>query len=106
VRRYAPAGIGIQPISNEVPDRFNLKQNYPNPFNPSTTIEYSIPKSANVSLKIVDVTGREIESLLNENQNAGSYRVMWNTANYSSGIYFYVLNVDGFEKSMKMILVK
>lgn len=106
IRRFAPTGIELQSVSNEIPEKFELKQNYPNPFNPSTTIEYSIPKSGNVSLKIVDISGREIENLVNQNQSAGSYRVILNTANYSSGVYFYILNTEGFEKSMKMIMVK
>jgi hypothetical protein len=83
-----------------------LKQNYPNPFNPSTTISFSIPVEGNVALKIFNVIGQEIEVLLNENLNVGSYSFLWNAENRSSGIYFYKLITESFTVMRKMVLLK
>jgi uncharacterized delta-60 repeat protein len=106
--------IGIEPISNEVPNNFSLSQNYPNPFNPTTNIIFSIPQSVILSgaknllieLKIYDVLGKEIATLVNENLKAGTYKVDWNASNYPSGVYFYKLIADNFIDTKKMILVK
>ena len=110
-KRYKVSGgvwvIGIQQISYEIPLRFELKQNYPNPFNPVTNIEYSIPKAGSVMLKVYDITGREVQTLVNENQNAGTYKVDLKALNMSSGIYFYTLFADDVRiDSKRMVLVK
>lgn len=84
--------IGVKKISSEIPVKFDLNQNYPNPFNPSTIIRYQIPKEQFVSLKVFDITGKEIETLVNEKQSPGTYEVKWDASNYSSGVYFYRLN--------------
>lgn len=97
---------GISNYSNEVPDGFVLYQNYPNPFNPSTIIKYAIPNKQQVSLKIYNVLGTEIESLINEVQNAGIYEVSWNAANMPSGIYYYKIQTENFSNTKKMLLVK
>lgn len=89
-----------------VPKNFELTQNYPNPFNPSTTIEYSIPKDAIVSLKIYDVLGKEVVTLVNDQKSAGTYILNWNASNYSSGLYFYRLTAGEFTETKKMFLVK
>ena len=95
---------------NEFPSEFKLHQNYPNPFNPTTNIRYSIPEETgrdlSVSLKVYDVIGKEIETLVNENQTAGSYSVSFNAANYPSGVYFYKLETNSFSETKKMILIK
>ena len=87
-----------------------LSQNYPNPFNPVTMINYSIPFDGSVSLKIYDMTGKEVTSLVNGYVNAGTYNAKFDGSNFSSGIYFYILkasNIDqAFSKTMKMILTK
>ncbi len=105
-----PFGIGLFTESNSnitnFPDIFCLSQNYPNPFNPVTNIKFDIPKSSFVSLKIYDVTGREVATLINDILNAGIYNVDWNGSSYSSGVYFYKLEVNGFSDTKKMILVK
>ena len=100
-------------LSNEViigvPTKFDLSQNYPNPFNPTTKINYDLPVDAKVSIRVVDMTGREVASLVNGNQTAGSYTVNFNAVALSSGIYFYQINASGsqsFSKTMKMMLVK
>lgn len=89
-----------------IPNTFTLEQNYPNPFNPSTTIRYSIPTSEFVSLKVYDVLGNEVATLVNEEKSAGSYEVEFNASLLSSGIYFYKLQVGNFVETKKMILMK
>ena len=90
------------------PEKYSLNQNYPNPFNPETNIKYSIPKGNNVQLKVYDIMGREVISLVNEYQQAGTYTVSFNAdkLSLSSGIYFYKIQTGEFTKSMKMILLK
>ncbi len=92
--------------STEVPNNFSLSQNYPNPFNPSTRINYELPITNYVSIKVYDVLGNEIETLVNEKQNAGSYSVNFNAASLPSGIYFYKLVTEIFSETKKMILKK
>jgi len=103
--------IGIKQISSEIPVQFLLNQNYPNPFNPSTNIEFSVPKTANVMLKIYDITGREVYTLVNEKMSAGKYNVDWRSINYygdnvASGVYFYRMVAGDFIQTKKMILVR
>ena len=89
-----------------VPNQYELDQNYPNPFNPSTTIKYSIEKAGSVTLKIYDILGREIKTLVNEEEPAGNYIVRFNADNLSSGIYFYSIHSGNFVQSKKMIVLK
>ncbi|MFZ1322558.1 MAG: T9SS type A sorting domain-containing protein [Ignavibacteria bacterium] len=93
-------------VINKQPERFLLSQNYPNPFNPTTKIMYSIPVSGNVAIKIFDITGREIKSLLNEFRNAGSYEVEFDGSSLASGVYYYKLETNNFSEIKKMILIK
>jgi len=85
---------------------FCLNQNYPNPFNPSTTIRYEIPKENNVTIKIFDVLGREVETLINAAQKGGEHEVVWNAKNFSSGIYFYQIRAGELVSTKKMLLIK
>ena len=85
---------------------YSLSQNYPNPFNPTTTIRFQIPKSSFVNLKVYDVPGREVESLINEEKSAGSYDVEFNSSNLTCGIYFYKIQAGEFAQTKKMILLK
>ncbi len=87
-------------------DKFHLSQNYPNPFNPTTTIQYTIPKEAFVTIKVYDDLGREIATLLNERKAIGNYSVDFNSSNLSSGIYFYRLISGTYSATKKMILMK
>lgn len=96
----------VEPIGNNVPDRFELSQNYPNPFNPSTKINFSIPKSGMVKLIVYDMVGKQVTELVNGNYNAGSYKVDFNAAALSSGVYFYKIEAEGFTDVKKMMLVK
>ncbi len=95
-------------IVNEelIPDNFVLFQNYPNPFNPSTNIQYAISSRQIVSLKVYDVLGNEVATLVNEEKPAGIYEVIFNASNFSSGIYFYQLRSGSFIDVKKMILMK
>lgn len=88
------------------PTQFELTQNYPNPFNPSTTINFSIPKQTNVSLKVYDALGKEIAELVNEEMSTGSYKINFDASKFSSGIYFYTLRTNEFFNTRKMILIK
>ncbi|MCW8817055.1 MAG: YCF48-related protein, partial [Ignavibacteriaceae bacterium] len=90
----------------QAPTVFVLSQNYPNPFNPTTTIQYSIPESGNVSLRIYNALGEEVANLVNEFQQPGIYKVNFYGENLSSGIYFYRLNVNNYSSVKKMILLK
>ncbi len=107
----APCVIGLEPISSEIPSEFKLMQNFPNPFNPVTNIRFQIPKSTFVKLTVFDVNGKEIETLINQILNAGTYNYDWDANIYSSGVYFYRIETDpetssGFTESKKMVLIK
>lgn len=98
--------LSVKQISSDVPKQFNLSQNYPNPFNPTTVIEYSLPKSGAVTLAVYDILGREVSSLVNENQLAGSYKVEFNANKLASGIYFYQIRSGNFISTKRMVLLK
>jgi len=88
------------------PQKYYLSQNYPNPFNPVTKIDYELPYDGKVVLKIYDITGREISTLVNDYKQAGYNSVEFNASNLASGVYFYSLNTEKFTKVMKMVLIK
>ena len=92
--------LKLQPID------YVLFQNYPNPFNPTTTIRYSIPQSSNIVIKVFDILGKKIETLVNTLKPAGNYEVTWNAVNLPSGIYFYQLRAGSFTDTKKMVLLK
>jgi len=96
----------IQESETNLPNDFKLELNYPNPFNPVTTISFSIPVEGNVSLKIINVIGQEVVTLVNENLSAGTYSFQWNAENQSSGVYFYKLITDSYSEMKKMILLQ
>ena len=85
---------------------YELAQNYPNPFNPTTNISYSIVKSSKVTLKVYDILGREVRTLVNRVQASGKYTVSFNTSNLASGVYFYRINAGDFIATKKLMLVK
>ena len=101
---YGATAIGKE--KDKVVSRFYLSQNYPNPFNPVTTITFQLERAENVTLKVFDVTGREIATLFNGKAIAGENRVEWDAAQYSSGIYFYTLKANNTMQTKKMVLVK
>jgi hypothetical protein len=101
--------IGLTGIGNptiEIPSVYSLSQNYPNPFNPVTQIKYDMPKQGFVSLKVYDILGREVTKLVNEMKAPGSYLVDFDGTNFSSGVYFYKLETNGFTDVKRMLLIK
>jgi hypothetical protein len=101
-----PPLTGIE-WTQEIPNTYYLNQNYPNPFNPTTTIEFSIPKSGFVNLKIYDIAGREVSNAINMQLNAGKVKYTFDGAGFASGVYFYKLIVDGKQvDTKKMVLLK
>ncbi len=99
----SPVGIDDSPAN---PREFQLKQNYPNPFNPTTIIEYSLPKSDDVSLIVYNIIGQEVAQLIDGVQNAGTHTVIWDASKLASGIYFYRLQTADFTQTKKMVLLK
>jgi hypothetical protein len=102
--------VGINNLSNEIPEDFKLFQNYPNPFNPISKIKYQISKThfknQKVILSIYNVLGEEIAVLVNKEQEAGYYEVEFDGTNYPSGVYFYKLTVGEYSETKKMVLVR
>jgi hypothetical protein len=96
----------VRKSEGALPKAFYLEQNYPNPFNPSTTIAYALAKPSNVSLKVFDVLGREVATLVSQKQDVGRYELQFSAQNLSSGIYFYQLRADEFSQTRKMVLLK
>jgi len=93
-------------LNHHLPTKITLNQNYPNPFNPSTTISFTIPSKSFVTLKIFDMLGREIATILSEQLPLGNYTQHWNAANISSGVYFYRLQAGSYTETKKLILLK
>jgi hypothetical protein len=94
-----------------VPSSFKLYQNYPNPFNPVTKIRFDIPPSKGARgmtarLSIYDILGKEIEVLVNQQLQSGSYKIEWNASNYPSGVYFYRIKTGDYSNTKKMVLIK
>ncbi len=104
--------VSVQNISTEVPSAYSLKQNYPNPFNPVTKIRFDIKKSevrsqnSEVTLKIFDITGKEVATLVNERLQPGTYETTFDGSALNSGVYFYKLISDGFTETKKMLMIK
>lgn len=95
---------GVQ--EKQIPNDFSLKQNYPNPFNPSTSIQYAVSSTQLVTLKVYDVLGNEVASLVNEFKSPGNYEVKFNASNFSTGVYFYKLSAGNFTAVKKLVLMK
>ncbi|MGA7721806.1 MAG: T9SS type A sorting domain-containing protein [Ignavibacteriaceae bacterium] len=92
--------------NHELKKQFLLEQNYPNPFNPTTTINYSLPEPGIVTIKLYDIVGREIKTLINEGKSTGNYSVQFNGSNLASGVYFYRMQSGSFVETKKLILMK
>ncbi len=89
-----------------LPKEFSLRQNYPNPFNPSTNIEFALPEQAVVSLKVYNLLGREISTLVSGKLNAGIHKIEFNASGLSTGLYFYRIQAGSFMQTKKMMLIK
>ena len=96
----------VDQSGSALPEEYSLLQNYPNPFNPSTTIEYAIPQAGHVRLVVFDMTGREVSRLVDEEQGPGTYRVGFDGASLSSGVYFYRLESGGFVRTRNLVVLK
>ena len=106
--RWLTENIVVGTKDNEAiqPMTYSLQQNYPNPFNPTTKIKYSIPEASQVSLKVYDILGNEVASLVNQEKQAGTYEVQFNASSLSSGVYFYKIKSGSFIQTRKMIVLK
>jgi hypothetical protein len=93
-------------MQNALPKEYSLAQNYPNPFNPSTMINYSMPKTGLVTIKVYNILGKEIATLVNEQKTAGNYSVKFTASRYASGVYFYRMQAGSFIETKKLILLK
>ncbi len=98
--------VSVQNISTEVPSAYSLKQNYPNPFNPVTKIQYSITKNGFVKLVVFDALGREVETLVNEVLQPGTYETAFDGSKLNSGVYFYKLTSGDFSETKRMLMIK
>ncbi|MEO8664913.1 MAG: S8 family serine peptidase [Ignavibacteria bacterium] len=98
--------LGITNFNSNIPEKYSLSQNFPNPFNPTTKINFGISKSGYTSLKVYDALGKEVSDLINDNLQAGSYEVEWNASAFTSGVYFYKIQTEGFVETKRMILIK
>lgn len=96
----------VTQISSEIPSGYSLSQNYPNPFNSTSNFKFEIAKLINVKIAVFDVSGREVEILVNEQLQPGTYTTQWNASAYSSGVYFYKITAGDFVETKKMLLVK
>ncbi len=101
-----PVGVRDNNTELAIPTNYELGQNYPNPFNPTTTIEFSLPEKGLVALKVYNLLGQEVMSLLDSELFAGKHIVPLDASKLSSGIYFYTLSVNNFNSTKKMILLK
>ena len=99
-------GTILAAASRTEPNNFELMQNYPNPFNPSTKISFAIPSRSFISLKVFDMLGREVSTVVSEEMSAGNYSRQWNASNVSSGVYFYRLQAGPYSETKKLMLVK
>ncbi len=98
--------LDVKGRRNSLPRNFSLSQNYPNPFNPSTLISYKLAASSDVTLKVYDVLGREVATLVHERQTAGTHSVTFNAADLPSGVYFYSLQAGTYSNTKKLLLLK
>ncbi|MEO6694556.1 MAG: DNRLRE domain-containing protein [Ignavibacteria bacterium] len=101
---YSP--VVIKTVSNEIPSQYVIYQNSPNPFNPVTNIKFDIPKKSFTRIEVFDILGRNVETLVNETIDAGSYSLSWSGDNFSSGEYFYRIVSDDFIETKRMTLLK
>ena len=97
---------GVNKRNTKLPGNYSLEQNYPNPFNPSTVIRYSLPNNEFVTLKVYNILGKEITTLVNQKQSSGTYEVNFDASNLTSGIYFYQISTNNFSQVRKMMLLK
>ncbi|HEY5122123.1 MAG TPA: T9SS type A sorting domain-containing protein, partial [Ignavibacteria bacterium] len=98
--------IEIQNISTEIPSKYSLSQNYPNPFNPTTVISFQLSVVGQVVLKVYDVMGCEVQTLVKESLKPGTYEASFDGSQLTSGVYFYKISAGDFSETKKMLLIK
>jgi hypothetical protein len=103
---FIVAITGINDKSGTIPTVYNLYQNYPNPFNPSTIIRFDLPEAGFVTMKIYNILGKEVRTLVNEFRNAGKFNITFEGSNLPSGIYIYTIKANNFSSVRKMMLLK
>jgi hypothetical protein len=101
-----PTIVGTGNNVSELPKEFRLYENYPNPFNPTTTIKYDIANNSFVKLVVYDLSGKEVETLVSNNLQAGSYEATWSGSNYASGVYFARIEAGSYRHIIKMLMIK
>jgi hypothetical protein len=104
--KYIQGPNAVEQTDETIPKDFALYQNYPNPFNPSTTIHFELPKETHVTLKVYNMLGQEMMTLVNENKDVGRYEVKFNASTLSSGVYYYRLVAGQFMETKKLILIR
>ncbi|HVO76161.1 MAG TPA: T9SS type A sorting domain-containing protein [Ignavibacteriaceae bacterium] len=103
---YSMIITGIEDYRTIIPSVYSLSQNYPNPFNPSTIINYRIPEEGFVTLKVYNILGKEVKTLVNENKTAGSYNIYFDGSGLASGVYIYRFKAANYSSTRKMLLIK
>ncbi len=101
-----PTITSVEEVGGTVPETYVLKQNYPNPFNPATTIEFSVLKAGHISLKVYDMLGKEVATLVDEEREPGNFKVTFDASTLTSGTYFYTLRSGGFAETKRMLVIK
>jgi hypothetical protein len=101
-----PTLNGVAKISSDLPERWSLAQNYPNPFNPTTNFRFDVGVASQVTLTVYDALGRQLETIVNQTMQPGTYSATWNALPYSSGVYFYKLQAGSFNETKRMVLMK
>jgi hypothetical protein len=96
----------VEAVAAPIPENLSLEQNYPNPFNPTTNINFGLPEAAQVSLKIYNIVGEEVATLVNERRTAGNHSVVFDASQMPSGVYFSVLNVGEVKLVRRLVLMK
>ncbi|HCV43241.1 MAG TPA: hypothetical protein DGH68_07130 [Bacteroidetes bacterium] len=104
--RYNATPTSVNPNGGGVPETYSLQQNYPNPFNPATTIEFTIPKSEFVTLRVYDLLGKEVQTLVAENLNSGTHKTRFDAGRFASGVYMYKLQAGKYFEAKKLMFVK
>jgi hypothetical protein len=104
--KTAPGATNVQKEETITVSDYSLSQNYPNPFNPSTTIDFNLPKTGNVTLKVFSILGEEVTTLVSDRLSSGSYSFEWDASNLASGVYLYRLEAEGYVETKKMIMMK
>jgi hypothetical protein len=93
-------------LTTQIPSGFSLEQNYPNPFNPTTNIQFNLPHQALVTMRIYNILGQEISTLINKEMESGIHKITWDATNLAAGPYFYVIHADNFFETKKMLFIK